>query len=362
MKYLIESLREILPSLNTALLSNDHELLDRIKSLLTMSEAALHPSVDHQIKRWEDCLTKLPYLALHDLDLTNAIHLQGNWLEHSSKDALLEIKALLMQLHPWRKGPFKLPHFDIDTEWRSDWKWDRIQPHLHTLQDKVVLDIGCGNGYYMWRMCGAGARFVLGVDPSRIFHFQFRCFQEWFRQNLAHSLVSDSTHYKDPMQVKTWQQYSLQHIHHLPLTLEHMVNVGSVPIFDYVFSMGVLYHRRDPHQHLQDIKSQMKPNESTLVLETLVHQGSAPIEITSRYARMRNIWCLPDVQTLVDWVTQAGFTNIQVVDLTYTTIEEQRRTEWMYFESLSHSLDEQDHSKTIEGYPAPLRVTLVAQL
>ncbi len=60
---------------------------------------------------------------------------------------------------PWRKGPFSLYGVNIDTEWRSDWKWDRVLPHLSPLKGRLVLDVGCGGGYHMWRMLGEGADF-----------------------------------------------------------------------------------------------------------------------------------------------------------------------------------------------------------
>ena len=63
----------------------------------------------------------------------------------------------LHALQPWRKGPFSLFGVQIDTEWRSDWKWNRVAPHLSPLAGRRVLDVGCGNGYYGWRMCAAGA-------------------------------------------------------------------------------------------------------------------------------------------------------------------------------------------------------------
>lgn len=36
------------------------------------------------------------------------------------------LNSILEQLKPWRKGPFSLYGINIDTEWRSDWKWDRV--------------------------------------------------------------------------------------------------------------------------------------------------------------------------------------------------------------------------------------------
>jgi tRNA (mo5U34)-methyltransferase len=49
-----------------------------------------------------------------------------------------------------------------------------------------------------------------------------------------------------------------------------------------------------------------------------------------------------------------------VVDVNVTSTQEQRSTEWMSFHSLENFLDPDDHSKTIEGYPAPRRAIITA--
>jgi tRNA (mo5U34)-methyltransferase len=50
-----------------------------------------------------------------------------------------------------------------------------------------------------------------------------------------------------------------------------------------------------------------------------------------------------------------------MVDISTTSIEEQRSTDWMTFESLEDFLDPNDHSKTIEGHPAPTRAVFLAE-
>ena len=57
----------------------------------------------------------------------------------------------------------------------------------------------------------------------------------------------------------------------------------------------------------------------------------------------------------------AGFQAIQVADVTWTTGEEQRRTDWMQFESLAQCLDPENPAQTVEGHPAPLRALVLAQ-
>ena len=43
------------------------------------------------------------------------------------------------------------------------------------------------------------------------------------------------------------------------------------------------------------------------------------------------------------------------MDINKTTVEEQRSTDWMTFESLADFLDPNDANKNVEGHPAPLR-------
>ncbi len=137
-----------------------------------------------------------------------------------------ELEEKLKQLSPWRKGPFDIFGIHVDTEWHSDWKWKRIAPHIN-LEDKLVLDIGCGNGYYALRMQGMGARLVIGIDPSWHYVFQFHVLQKY-------SSIEQRTFV-------------------LPLALEEFPEVLNA--FDTIFSMGVLYHRQEPQIHLEHIHS-----------------------------------------------------------------------------------------------------------
>jgi tRNA (mo5U34)-methyltransferase len=253
-----------------------------------------------------------------------------------SKDVSSEQKALLAsqlkELCPWRKGPFSVFGIHIDTEWRSDWKWSRISPHVQ-LKDKLVLDIGCGNGYYALRMQAMGAKLVLGVDPSWHYIFQFHALQKY-----------------SSLQQKTFV---------LPFSFEELPE--KIPSFDTIFSMGVLYHRQEPQVHLEQVYSKLA-KKGQFVLETLIiDDEDADVLIPNeRYANMRNVWLLPSIELLKTWLTEAGFVSIQVVDTTMTTVEEQRQTAWMTRYSLAQALNPDDHNRTIEGYPAPLRTTIIA--
>lgn len=280
------------------------------------------------LARWHAAVEALPKLCVSHFEQKEAVRLQGPCDETSRA----QLKSALQGLIPWRKGPFELFEVFVDCEWRSDWKWERLAPHLN-LASKLILDVGCGNGYYMWRMLGAGARAVLGVDPNWLFLNQFFALK----------------HYQP--QAPVW---------HLPLALEELP--AKLAGFDTVFSMGVLYHRRSPIDHLLELKDCLKPG-GELVLETLVVEGDSQQVLVpeDRYAQMRNVWFLPSVPALELWLRRAGFTDIRCVDVSQTTCDEQRATEWMRFQSLTDFLDLHDSCRTIEGYPAPTRAVLLAQ-
>jgi len=243
------------------------------------------------------------------------------------------LRQHLLELHPWRKGPLELGGVRIDTEWRSDWKWQRLEPHLD-LNGQEVLDIGCGNGYFGLRMLAAGAKLVVGIDPTIVFVMQWLAMQK---------LCPGLNNFVLPMGIED-----------LP---------KDTAGFDRVFSMGVLYHRRRPVEHLEQLKQLTRPG-GQIVLETLVLEGAGNevLNPAGRYARMRNVHAIPTLAVLGDWLKQAGLTDAQVLDVSKTTTDEQCSTDWMSFESLRECLDEKDPSLTIEGYPAPVRAALLLEV
>ena len=246
-----------------------------------------------------------------------------------------QLESAFKQLMPWRKGPYQIGDLQLDSEWRGDMKWDRVAPHIKSLKGKAVLDVGSGNGYFTYLMALAGANIALGIEPFLLFNYQFQAIR---------SLIS-----------------SPPNAFILPLKLEQMPNES---IFDTVFSMGVLYHQKDHSLHLQQLKNVMSKG-GELVLETLVIDNKHGDQIIpeDRYARMRNVWCLPSTDTLHTWLKQAGFSDIKLVDVTKTTPEEQRATHWIgdNTQSLQDFLDPNDDNLTIEGLPAPKRAIFVCQ-
>ena len=282
---------------------------------------------------WLAALESLPDISVHHSDFNAGVTI-GDTADITSKE-LDQLQQSLMGLHPWRKGPFELFGMAIDTEWRSDWKWERVLPHLQSLQNRLILDVGCGNGYHCWRMLGAGASRVIGIDPSAKFIFQFNAIKKYAGAEL-------------PIDV-------------LPLGIEHMP--AKMAAFDTVFSMGILYHRRSPMDHLRELRELLRPG-GQLVLETLVIDGPEGQVLVpeGRYGKMPNVWFLPSPDTLVSWLRKQGFVNPRVVDISPTSIEEQRSTDWMTYDSLADFLDPTDMTKTAEGHPAPIRAVVIAEV
>ena len=287
---------------------------------------------------WIKLLAEMPKSPATDIDLNTGRVRIGCADDINSVDAET-LEQQLRTIIPWRKGPYELFGIHINTEWRSDFKWDRIQPHLAPLKGRTILDVGCGNGYHMWRMLGEGADLVIGADPSQFFLAQFRAIKQYAGEDLPIHLL--------PMKSEQ-----------LPAFTREYKGIG----FDTVFSMGVLYHRASPVTHLQELRSFLRRG-GQLVLETLVIEGDEQTTLIpeDRYAKMRNVWFIASAPFLIRLLERVGFKNCRVVDECVTSLEEQRATDWMNFESLEDFLDPDDHSKTIEGYPAPRRATIICE-
>ena len=288
-----------------------------------LDQARLRFCAEHHgdFERWQAAVECMPPLALTDLNLSQGA--VGGSIT-ASPDEIDALEASLQKLHPWRKGPFQLGPIYIDTEWRSDWKWDRLAPAMGDLSGQRILDIGSGNGYFGWRLLGAGAAAVVGIDPTLLFCMQHRAIQRLF-DHPSH-----------------WV---------LPLGIEE---IPATTTFNWVLSMGVLYHRKDPMEHIRQMFALTEP-AGQCVMETLIVNADQSLYPKGRYARMRNVWCVSTPAQMCSWMEQAGFTDVSIIDISPTRIEEQRTTPWMRFESLEQALDPRDSNRTIEGYPAPVR-------
>ncbi len=293
--------------------------------LAAVIDSRLSASNHGDFDKWQTALDTLPDVDVENVDIGATVTIEGS----ISANEIEALREALMVLHPWRKGPFDLFGIKIDTEWRSDWKWQRAAPHLANLSGAQVLDIGCGNGYFGWQALAAGADLIAGIDPTLVFFFQHQAINRYIASS------------------RNWL---------VPLTFEELPPIE----FDTVLSMGVIYHRRDPAQHALRLFDFTRAGGQVL-LESLVvadPQGLAP---RGRYARMRNLWLIPSTQLLCHWLEDAGFVDVASVDVTTTTLEEQRRTQWMKFDSLAEALDPTDITRTVEGHPAPVRAIVVGR-
>ena len=304
-----------------------------LHEVLTASLQRFSASHHGDFERWQSAIGSMPRLTTEQLSFGDTILVQGQ----CNAAETLELHSSLFDLRPWRKGPFRLFDLHIDSEWRSDWKWQRLVRDLPEIQGHRVLDVGCGNGYFGWRLLAAGAAAVIGIDPTLLFCMQHLAVNQFIRSD------------------QNWV---------LPLRLEDLPTARTASLdFDGALSMGVIYHRRQPQEHLARLYQCIRSG-GWLVLESLIVQAAEPIypaEMRQRYARMRNVWCVPTVDRLRQWLQAEGFTSVELLHEGETSTLEQRSTQWMDFESLTHALDPKDRSLTVEGWPRPRRALLLAR-
>lgn len=310
--------------LHAELRAQGHEAWSR--QLESHAKTALQRHGD--FSKWLDAVESLPPLQADTRDFeTPFVTLNGPCDSQQQQS----IQHALQQLKPWRKGPFRLFDIELDAEWRSDLKWSRVAPHVD-LREADIIDIGCGNGYYGWRMIGAGARRVVGLEPYPLYNLQHAAVKH-FAPDVPNYVVPGTD----------------------------QLIVDRLALFDVAFSMGVLYHCRNPIGHLDALHRALRPG-GQLVLETLVVNGGPTTLLLpeSRYAKMRNVWCIPSTSWLQRALTRCGFPNANIVDVTTTSTAEQRSTAWMDFESLTDFLDPCNEELTVEGLPRPCRAILTA--
>ena len=272
------------------------------------------------LPRWLEAIDLLPNSAPTHVSLGNIVTI-GDAREINDNDVF---DRCIQTLAPWRKGPFRLFGRPINSEWRSDLKWERVRSHID-LHGRSVLDVGCGNGYYGWRMLEAGASSVTGIDSSLLFVLQHALFAQYMGNQQAI----------------------------LPLRLEEF---SAQRLYDVVFSMGVLYHQTNPEAHLDAVCKLLSP-DGTLILETLVYPTT--LVPNERYARMKNVH-IPSIADLCHDLEALGFNDVDVKNVSLTRTLEQRSTDNMPFESLAKALSDQNALETVEGYRAPVRATIIA--
>ena len=274
---------------------------------------------------WIMAIDAIPQKIPTEISLESVITARGKLLRTEQSTLVNSIQSL----RPWRKGPFNLFDQFIDSEWRSNLKWARIQSAVD-VSGQRILDVGCGNGYYGWRMLSAGADVIHGIDPNPLFCCQHA---------LINYYIDTKREYKNVV---------------IPTRFEEFV--PNKP-YDIAFSMGVIYHRRDHSQHLLKLFDVIRSG-GTLVLESLIAGDLVP---EGRYARMRNVWSIPSEKKLREDLLRAGFRDPECMNVSLTQVTEQRTTVDMPNESLVNGLDLNNTLRTVEGYPAPKRALLIAK-
>ncbi len=273
------------------------------------------------------------HIRAHTLDLEGDTVCIGSPEELSDADRK-KVHDCLRSFMPWRKGPFQVFGIDIDAEWRSERKWRRVQRVLPDLTGKIVADIGCNNGYYMFRMAHHQPKLVLGFEPYLQHHFTFKTLNSFAGfDNLFSELLG----------------------------VEHMSLFPQC--FDVIFLMGILYHRISPVEVLRDVYSALRPG-GTLIVESQAIPGEEPSALfpVLRYAKAPGTYFVPTGACVINWLKRAGFSKVELFDSHPMSNQEQRRTDWMVFESFDDFLDADNPNLTVEGYPAPIRVFLKAQV
>ncbi|MDR1284735.1 MAG: tRNA 5-methoxyuridine(34)/uridine 5-oxyacetic acid(34) synthase CmoB [Campylobacteraceae bacterium] len=237
-----------------------------------------------------------------------------------------QIKDTAISLRSWRKGPFQIENLFIDAEWKSFIKYNLLRPHFD-LNGKKVADIGCNNGYYLFKMLENNPKKLIGFDPVSLFWCQFDFINHFAKTDILYELlgVEDLPDYKEK--------------------------------FDVIFCLGVLYHRSDPLGCLKSLFNGLE-KDGELFLDTFMIDGDEDMALCPKesYSKISNVYFIPTVNALKNWCERVGFSKFEVLAKRPTDVTEQRKTEWILGQSLEDFLDPNDNSKTIEGYPSPKRV------
>lgn len=303
---------------------------DRLKSVLAEKSAWVSQEKKGFL-RYRNLLQTVRHLRASSCDFSGDVVRIGTAadLEPAQQD---EVRRVLRGFMPWRKGPFSVFGIDVDAEWRSERKWNRIMPELPDLTNKAVADIGCNNGYYMFRMAQHRPALVLGFEPYVQHYYTFNTLNAFAgQQDLRVELLG---------------------IEHLPLF---------PACFDVIFCLGILYHRPSPLEALRDLHAALKPG-GWLIVESQAIPGEAPMALFPRstYAKVPGTWFVPTGACLANWMARTGFREVRLFCEHAMSSAEQRRTDWMDFESYEDFIDKNNPALTVEGYPAPCRVFLKA--
>jgi tRNA (mo5U34)-methyltransferase len=299
---------------------------DRLRSLLTEKTAWVSQKKKGFL-RYRTLLQAVQHLRASVCDFSGDVVRIGTEADVTPDEQRL-VHRTLRGFMPWRKGPFSVFGIDIDAEWCSERKWNRIVPELPDLAGKTVADIGCNNGYYMFRMVHHRPALVLGFEPYVQHYYAFNTLNTFANQSQL--------------------RVELLGIEHLSLFPES---------FDVIFCLGILYHRPSPLEALRDLHAALKPG-GWLIVESQAIPGADPVALFPRstYAKVPGTWFVPTGSCLHNWLIRTGFREVRLFCEHAMSGAEQRRTTWMDFESYQDFIDKNNPALTIEGYPAPRRV------
>ena len=275
-----------------------------------------------------EALDSLPLIENITASFDNTVSIDALHVNDKNKET---IKQCALAMRPWRKGPFELFGMFIDTEWQSFIKYNLLEPYFN-LEGKIVGDIGCNNGYYLFRMLSQKPKKLVGFDPSALYKTQFDFINHFVKSDIVYEMLG---------------------VEHLPLYAHK---------FDTLFCLGVLYHRSDPIQTLKALYQGLNI-DGELILDTFMIDGDTPVALcpSKTYSKIPNVYFVPTIPALINWLERAKFRDIEVLETKKTDANEQRKTEWIYGESLEQFLDPNNPELTIEGFPAPKRVYIKAK-
>ena len=124
------------------------------------------------LEKWKNILHLLPESNACHVDFSGSHIVLGDKASLGEQDKK-KLQDLLLNLNPWRKGPFNICDINVDSEWRSDYKWERLKDFIPNIAGKRVADLGCSNGYYGYKLLGLDPELVVGMDKTALFIFQF---------------------------------------------------------------------------------------------------------------------------------------------------------------------------------------------
>ena len=184
----------------------------------------------------------------------------------------------------------------------------------------------------MFRMLEDKPKRLVGFDPSPLTLHQFEFINHFVKSDIVYEMLG----------------------------VEHLEYYNHK--FDFIFMLGVLYHRPDPVGTLKSLARGLN-SKGEILIDTFMIDGEEELCLTpnKRYSKIPNIYFIPTIPALKNWLERAGFEDIEVLATTVTTSEEQRKTLWSFDQSLEDFLAPNDKTKTVEGYPAPKRVYVKAR-